>query len=1323
MGLGASAELTHRYTFEGNVNDTVGTAHAVESTGTYLESPQYTNVIPGNAVPGAPTQSMEVGMSLGSKKSGITLAKEVFSSGAGSYSLWLRPDTLTNGNYMLSHAVANGSKLTYSGGIRAVYNGFNPVGTTPVSAGEWIHAAVTWDTSVSNMSFYVNGSLAGSVNDLNEFGASGKIHVGSFSLWDTDEGYGNQYDGLIYDLQVYDDELSATNVMTLYHHPGYGLPPEPELAHRYLFDGNAQDAAGTMHGSLSAAGSGLEAPQFAADVPPGADRSIASRSIELGMTSNTASFVHYGNGAETKMYDGKTGSAACWFKADTFGPDRDLLSNVQAGDAGLLIKQTWGDSLFLKGAGGAIGTFFSGGVTTGAWHHLVLTWNDFTGSGSISLDGATESFSFTPGSLEDPARLMLGNFANNTNNLSTQFDGRFYDLQFYDGELSGAQIAALYGSPGHVHLVERELEPILVVLPHETVAASAVVTDSPYGADPAGVQDATDSIQAALDAVAAQGGGTVFVPEGIYRVDGNLVLDYGVTLQGAAGTFDGTVLLAYAGRGDTNAAPFITTAVGGDVGVIDLCVYYPEQNPSDIQPYPPTIQTGGRVTLRNLLLANSYFGIYCKKWQGISMTVLENVCGTVLGRGIYSTWSAEFSWMRDVEFSNAYWEQAVEMLDGVPMSEADREAVGSFTRQNLIGLELQRVDGIAMDGIRADDAMLPVLLQPNPDEPGKGTGCVVADWPEARVEVGSQAWYGRMHYGNVDHVPEAAGKQYTFAPVPQPARTDLFIDVTRNPYAAVGNGTTDDTFAIQQALDAAGAAGGGTVYLPQGVYKVSAPLTVPDGVELRGPAGTVQGRESHSICTLAATYGHDAANPLTDPALITLGNHAGVRGFSIFHPLQPYDVSRIKPYPFDIRGNGTGCWVVDMLLVNAWLGMDLASHQNDDFLVRGLWATPYTKGIDVGGGSAGGTLERLAFSVGPAAETFWYDGQRSDDARDTLFDYIKANSTFYSFGASTNLATWGLVGFQPQIQCHFYEQDGESTRNAEFWLSLFDVADSHSIKADQGADIHWYGLWATTWGYQNWLKVDPAFQGPMAVYGRSIHQPHQTSAFAFTDQQVQIFNEVALTDGKAASASRTDPGSSPAHAVDRNIRTCWEAPAGSVLDVDLGAVMDVDRFDVESDRFGDGSENITRAELHVSTNGVDFISVATNKAPASWWVPAPDGFKPYWLTMPVENTPARYVRLVAECPAGTLKVAGFNVFNTSSAVRPVSAFSPDSPGTLQWASWPGHAYSVWRTDSLTNDFVEIESGIGGTGATLEFTDPDSHLHDAAFYRLKAWADE
>lgn len=53
-------------------------------------------------------------------------------------------------------------------------------------------------------------------------------------------------------------------------------------------------------------------------------------------------------------------------------------------------------------------------------------------------------------------------------------------------------------------------------------------------------------------------------------------------------------------------------------------------------------------------------------------------------------------------------------------------------------------------------------------------------------------------------------------------------------YGAAGDGTTNDTTAIQNAINAAIAAGGGTVYLPPGSYKITTVLTLGGNIHLRG---------------------------------------------------------------------------------------------------------------------------------------------------------------------------------------------------------------------------------------------------------------------------------------------------------------------------------------------------------------------------------------------------------------------------------------------------------------------------------------------------------
>ncbi len=73
------------------------------------------------------------------------------------------------------------------------------------------------------------------------------------------------------------------------------------------------------------------------------------------------------------------------------------------------------------------------------------------------------------------------------------------------------------------------------------------------------------------------------------------------------------------------------------------------------------------------------------------------------------------------------------------------------------------------------------------------------------------------------------------------ASSSRIYDVTAAPYNATGDGVTDDTAAIQAAVDAANSAGGGTVYLPNGTYIISEfdppsayCLNIPSNVVLEG---------------------------------------------------------------------------------------------------------------------------------------------------------------------------------------------------------------------------------------------------------------------------------------------------------------------------------------------------------------------------------------------------------------------------------------------------------------------------------------------------------
>lgn len=67
------------------------------------------------------------------------------------------------------------------------------------------------------------------------------------------------------------------------------------------------------------------------------------------------------------------------------------------------------------------------------------------------------------------------------------------------------------------------------------------------------------------------------------------------------------------------------------------------------------------------------------------------------------------------------------------------------------------------------------------------------------------------------------------------AGTDPWADVKASPYGAVGDGIADDTAAIQLAIAAVNAVGGGRVFFPAGTFLTTASLTIPgNNIELVG---------------------------------------------------------------------------------------------------------------------------------------------------------------------------------------------------------------------------------------------------------------------------------------------------------------------------------------------------------------------------------------------------------------------------------------------------------------------------------------------------------
>lgn len=173
-------------------------------------------------------------------------------------------------------------------------------------------------------------------------------------------------------------------------------------------------------------------------------------------------------------------------------------------------------------------------------------------------------------------------------------------------------------------------------------------------------------------------------------------------------------------------------------------------------------------------------------------------------------------------------------------------------------------------------------------------------------------------------------------------------------FGAVGDKKIDDTKAFQDALNKAEEDGGGIVFVPAGNYLIKGHLVIPEDVTLEGiskaPA-TSHPKEFRADKKLDARWrgstllavegeGDEDGEPF-----ITLKTNATVKGLTVFYPDQ--QEKSLRPYPWCIRGVGTNCSVVNMLLVNPWLGVDFGTVQTARHFIDGLYAQALKTGVYV----------------------------------------------------------------------------------------------------------------------------------------------------------------------------------------------------------------------------------------------------------------------------------------------------------------------------------------------------------------------------------------
>ena len=454
------------------------------------------------------------------------------------------------------------------------------------------------------------------------------------------------------------------------------------------------------------------------------------------------------------------------------------------------------------------------------------------------------------------------------------------------------------------------------------------------------------------------------------------------------------------------------------------CTTNPDQSAEKPVTYPYTFYITGNgqggymlQAIRDVLVVNGWCGIGACVTENNAheQTTVERFRGTFLCHAAKTCNEADVGTWKSIRVSPSYW--ADSPLPGAP----SLDKLTAYTRENAEGLVLGDLEWDHFADIMVEDCKTGIHTVRGTRVTFNGE---MADVTVRRCAVGlliddmDTRWGMNLARAVFEDGPETIVNNtramvkltdVTFPAGPEIGGTvrmsdgdlsGLTVDYDRGHAAPrpaaftvplVSDNSMDVSGELQDALNQIGEAGGGILYLPAGVYRLEKPVTVPEGVELRGSSSVPpRGQSGWSKGTLiSSSYG--LGQPDTDPALITLGPRAGVSGIRFVYPEN--GPKEAKTTPFVIRGTGEDVYCVNVSIAAAGSGVDFGGC--DRHYIKKVSACCYDRGILAGGkdGYIEGCLQNatvmmrhgLSFLKGwiPEGEVF-----------DKLFPILRGRSVF-----------------------------------------------------------------------------------------------------------------------------------------------------------------------------------------------------------------------------------------------------------------------------------------------------------------------------------------
>ncbi|MBI3922939.1 MAG: hypothetical protein HY318_16075 [Armatimonadetes bacterium] len=226
-------------------------------------------------------------------------------------------------------------------------------------------------------------------------------------------------------------------------------------------------------------------------------------------------------------------------------------------------------------------------------------------------------------------------------------------------------------------------------------------------------------------------------------------------------------------------------------------------------------------------------------------------------------------------------------------------------------------------------------------------------------------------------------------------------------FGAKADGATDDTAALQCAIDKA-AQQGGQVYLPPGRYFVSGSLWVKPGVAVVGAAVAPQYIKPLIGTVILATGGRDQEEA---PALFELGDSSAVQGLTVYYPDQKPD--DIHPYNWTFHLQGGDNTVENVTLINSYNAVRVGPEPNVRHRIRSVSGCALRNGIFVDSCSDIGRVENVQFHC------HWWSAPEVGGNWDRVYEYMWRNCEAFTFARTDWEYITNNFVFPVKIGYHF----------------------------------------------------------------------------------------------------------------------------------------------------------------------------------------------------------------------------------------------------------------------------------------------------------------